>query len=239
MSLAQPSSYQSQSPVYNPAAAFNPFGPSATLGSDQIFTRISNVPLPASVDNIHAPQGRTPANFASLAPPQPLSRPESGPDFMRGFGLDITEEEEEPEEGALARVEVQEERAETEVGTDATQEDNEDLDQDGVSTVAQSRIHSRHVSRLSAALSLMSVGGTTEPLSATAVMPPTEVVPLRSPVGGVEVDDMDQDAVGEWTGSEDLPIVGETSEDEVRIFCVSFHSGLHYELTYVEYWRVV
>ncbi|KAI0960912.1 hypothetical protein AcV7_000159 [Taiwanofungus camphoratus] len=214
MSLAQPSSYQSQSPVYNPAAAFNPFGPSATLGSDQIFTRISNVPLPASVDNIHAPQGRTPANFASLAPPQPLSRPESGPDFMRGFGLDITEEEEEPEEGVLARVEVQEERAETEVGTDATQEDNEDLDQDGVSTVAQSRIHSRHVSRLSAALSLMSVGGTTEPLSATAVMPPTEVVPLRSPVGGVEVDDMDQDAVGEWTGSEDLPIVGETSEDE-------------------------
>ncbi|KAF9818476.1 hypothetical protein IEO21_02714 [Rhodonia placenta] len=212
MSLAQPPSFQSQSqsPVYNPAAAFNPFGPAATLGSDQIFTQFSPVPPAGSnanaAHNIHAPQGRVPANFATLAPPQPLSRPESRPDFLRGFGLDVTEEVEEPPEEPAST---------NDPGSDtatehATQDDMSQMAEDGMSTVAQSRVHSRHVSHLSAALSLRSVGGV--------------VVPARDPIGlgeievidsgGSEDSEEDQEAVGEWTGSEDLRNGVDTSEDE-------------------------
>ncbi|PCH33123.1 hypothetical protein WOLCODRAFT_134939 [Wolfiporia cocos MD-104 SS10] len=219
MSLAQTSSYSSQSPVYNPTAAFNPFGPSATLGSDQIFTRLS----PAPMDNILAPQGRVPANFASLAPPQPVSRPESRPDFMRGFGLDTTEEEEEPEEDAPARIgihmDVANSEAVSEVGeADATVDEADEAEQDGGSTVAaHSTMHSRHTSRVSAALSLRSVGGLTEgPSSAfpRTSSPSRELGAGRLPGSFGEVDDQDVDAVGEWTGSEDLRTGDETSEDE-------------------------
>ncbi|CCL98342.1 uncharacterized protein FIBRA_00336 [Fibroporia radiculosa] len=229
MSLAQPPSFQSHSPVYNPAAAFNPFGPSATLGSDQVFTRVSPAPaapIPAVIENIHAPQGRVPANFATLAPPQPTSRPESRPDFLRGFGLDATEEEEEPEEEPPAQTGLRDDagsEATTEAATEATTlEQVDEVEEDGASTVAQSRIHSRHVSRLSAALSLRSVGGLTEASSSSyplAMSPQREVVPVRSPLGAdtIVVDDADQfdsDAVGEWTGSEDLRTAAEASEDE-------------------------
>ncbi|KAH9949523.1 hypothetical protein B0H21DRAFT_728360 [Amylocystis lapponica] len=213
VSLAQPPSFHPHSPIYNPAAAFNPFGPGATLGSDQIVNpRISPTPgVPATTENIHAPQGRAPANFATLAPPQPSSRPESRPDFMRGFGLDVTEEVEEPEEETHVRVEVLDDAGvATDAQGDTTLDDLDDLDQDGVSTVAASRIHSRHVSRISAALSLRSVGGMMEPLALTAK---AEVVPLRDAVGDIEVDDVDRDAVEEWTGSEDHHET-ETSDDE-------------------------
>ncbi|KAH9921301.1 uncharacterized protein B0H18DRAFT_1121452 [Fomitopsis serialis] len=211
MSLAQPPSFQSHSPVYNPASAFNPFGPGAILGSDQI-QRVS--PGPAKLD-IQAPQGRVPANFATLAPPPALSRPESAPDFMRGFGVNIPEEEE-PEEERPALIEIREDGVETEV-EDAG---NEEEDQDGVSTVAQSRIHSRHVSKLSAALSLRSVGGIIDDGSSTFVDTQRDPIPARSPDGSPVVEDIDeyaehdQDAVGEWTGSEDLRTGAETSEDE-------------------------
>lgn len=229
MSLAQPPSFQSQSqsPVYNPAAAFNPFGPAATLGSDQIFTQFSPVPPAGSnanaAHNIHAPQGRVPANFATLAPPQPLSRPESRPDFLRGFGLDVTEEVEEPPEEPAST---------NDPGSDtatehATQDDMSQMAEDGMSTVAQSRVHSRHVSHLSAALSLRSVGGVVEgaPSLVREPTPEIEVVPARDPIGlgeievidsgGSEDSEEDQEAVGEWTGSEDLRNGVDTSEDEV------------------------
>ena len=90
--------------MYNPSGAFNPFGPQATLGSDQVFARASPGPPSAAAvataapDFIHAPQGRVPTSVASLAPPQVASRPESRPDFLRGFGVDIPEEEEPEEE---------------------------------------------------------------------------------------------------------------------------------------------
>ena len=47
ISLAQPSSH---SPLYNPSGAFNPFGPTATLGSDQVLPRTSPRPVVASSD---------------------------------------------------------------------------------------------------------------------------------------------------------------------------------------------
>lgn len=213
MSLAQPPSFQS--PVYNPAASFNPFGPSATLGSDQIQR---GSPSPAKLD-IQAPQGRAPANFATLAPPPSLSRPESRPDFMRGFGVEIPEEEE-PEEEPRAPIEIHEDAMETEVEDVGDGEE----DQDGMSTVAQSRIHSRHVSKLSAALSLRSVGGIVDDGSSSFVEAQRGPIPARSPDGSPVVedvdDDVDQDAVGEWTGSEDLRTGAETSEDEVSVASV-------------------
>ncbi|KZT08936.1 uncharacterized protein LAESUDRAFT_647961 [Laetiporus sulphureus 93-53] len=214
MSLAQPPSFQPRSPVYNPAAAFNPFGPSATLGSDQIFTHVSPVPVPTAsvsvaINGIHAPQGRVPANLATLVPSLPLSRPESRPDFMRGFGLDVTKEEEEPEEEPVTLAHLQEDTAESVVVESATQEDAVDADQDGTSTVSQTRIHSRHTSHLSAALSLRSVGGVEGP--SFGVHGDGEAEPAR---GSLETEGDDADAVGEWTGSEDMRTGAEISEDE-------------------------
>ncbi|KAH8101585.1 hypothetical protein BXZ70DRAFT_906693 [Cristinia sonorae] len=233
MSLAQPPSFQtSSSPVYNPMAAFNPFGPSAVLGSDQIFPpqarRISPDPSSsAAVGDIAAPQGQVPMNVGTLAPPQSVSRPESRPDFMRGFGVEIPEEEEpeEEEEEAAQRRENddddEEEEEDVVEGDSRGEEDETDVDGDGdqdeASTVAQTRIHSRHVSRLSAALSLVSVGRTDDPV--TLGEPPNEAlenqieVRLEVPASG-DVDGTDVDAVEEWTGSEDLRTGVETSDDE-------------------------
>ena len=237
ISLAQPSSHQT--PLYNPSGAFNPFGPSATLGSDQVFARDSPAP-PSSAppEIIHAPQGRVPTNVASLAPPVSLSRPESRPDFMRGFGVEIPEEDE-PEEEPAAEEVTTDDVSEADGAADVTINSAEDTEQDGVSTVAQSRIHSRHVSKLSAALSLRSVGG---------MMEDEEIVrdgqlPLQSPGGELEVEDLDagedvdpdQEAVGEWTGSEDLP-TNETSDDEVGC---SPLLDVEYTHVDVEYRRVV
>ena len=235
MSLAQPPSHQS--PLYNPSGAFNPFGPSATLGSDQVRNRASPaLPPPAlSADFIHAPQGRVPTSVASLAPPAVASRPESRPDFFRGFGVEIPEEEEPEEEPSAPEVvpdddedEDDDNVSEVEVevlAADTTVGSTEETERDGTSTVAQSRIHSRHVSRLSAALSLLSVGGGVEDESME--FPEEPPLPVRSPEGELVDEDLDgededldadpdQEAAGEWTGSEDLP--NETSEDEVSAY---------------------
>ena len=167
--------------TYNPAAAFNPFGPQATLGSDQVFSRALNEDHPLS---------KSPNSAGG-----PSSRPLSRPDFTRGFGLDIPEEEEPPEE---ADADVEEGGDQ---GSDADLAEGEadvevETDDDGVAML--NSIHSRHVSRLSATLSLRSVGGQQDPSP-----------DARSPVGNSMVDDLDLiekegDGVAEWTGSEDL-----------------------------------
>lgn len=162
---------------------------------------------------IHAPQGRVPTKVPSLAPPTSSSRPESRPDFARGFGLDTTEEEEEPAEDAPAEAGVDIEvpdLSETEQDEAADTELEEEID--GVTTVAASRIHSRHVSKVSAPLSLRSVGGADDSIVLGETSMPV-MVPSREPIGEVEVDDVDTDAVAEWTGSEDLR---DTSDDEAR-----------------------
>lgn len=220
MSLAQPPSF------YNPTAAFNPFGPAATLGSDQIFTRSSpGIPtVTATSENapLHAPQGIVPTNVNSLAPPMPRSRPESRPDFARGFGLDVTEEEEEPPEEPAAHDEAEDEI--TELAADMTEIADEDPLGEGASTAAQSRIHSRHVSKLSAALSLRSVGRITEEAGLSNPSLPA-MASLREPEGEPEV--FDTDAVEEWTGSEDMK---ETSDDEVGSYYLIINAriGLTY-----------
>jgi hypothetical protein len=203
MSLAPQPSFQPPM-QYNPSAAFNPFGPNAVLGSDQIFD-----PTPA--DNIYAPQGRVPVTLSSLSAPdlssrsRPSSR-DSRPDFTRGFGLDIPEvdeveeapEEIPPETSAFVNAEV------------AGEGDESLVEDQGTTTVGQSRHHSRHVSRLSAALSLRSVGGrlSDPPLDDAQDMD----IAFRGEIGNVGAD---EDAVEEWTGSEDLRVDSEFSEDEV------------------------
>lgn len=161
---------------------------------------------------------------------------------MRGFGVDIPEEEEPEEEVAQPEQDETENANEDEAQADTAGDDSreeterggerEDTDQDEVSTVAQSRIHSRHVSKLSAALSLVSVGRTDDPV--TLGEPPVEeleqmeemdmptpvtmpvAAPVPAEVSPVEVEEADADAVEEWTGSEDLRTGQETSDDEVR-----------------------
>jgi hypothetical protein len=82
-------------------------------------------------------------------------------DFVRGFGLDTPLElEEEDEDFHLQRTE----RSEDEEDGDTSDSDNgSDLEAkreiDDATTPGDSRWHSRHVSRISAALSLRSVGG--------------------------------------------------------------------------------
>ncbi|TFK47942.1 hypothetical protein OE88DRAFT_1664911 [Heliocybe sulcata] len=203
MSLAQPSTAQAASVFYSPASGFNPFGPTATLGSDSISPR----PLSAgdARNNMVAPQARVPVTISSLAPPPSMSRPESRPDFIRGFGLDIPEESEEDLEAELAATEDGANADESvlaenegEVILDAGLDEYDQATQQDVTAGPSSRVHSRHVSRLSAALSLRSVGGV--PRSPNADQP--------------LVDELDRDAVQEWTGSEDLRTGAEKSDDE-------------------------
>jgi hypothetical protein len=199
LSLAQPPTHQS--PFFGSPPAFNPFGPNATLGD-------SPGHMSAPLENIHAPQGRVPVTASSLALP-PLSRPDSRPDFARGFGLDLPEEEEPEEFTDNLLPDSRDVNGVFEAGDEGGYEQDEEQveDQDGTTTVAQSRLHSRHVSN---ALSLGSVGGRGE----LAVVNDLDLVPAGTVVGDPEIDDMDQDAIGEWTGSEDIHL-SDMSEDEV------------------------
>ncbi|KAG2069850.1 hypothetical protein BDR04DRAFT_1231999 [Suillus decipiens] len=200
LSLAHPPLHEN---FYTPSAAFNPFGPNAVLGSDSIETNFPAEPFPAPIEGIHAPQGRVPVSVPSLIPPG-ISRGSSRPDFIRGFGLDIPEEEEPVDEEVPADTDDN-------AVIDMEGPDGQDLGKDAT-TVALSRLHSRHVSRLSAALSLRSVGGITE-----GAMSEAKLVPIRSPAGNPGIDDLDKEAVGEWTGSEDMHADKEQSDDEESI----------------------
>jgi hypothetical protein len=153
-------------------------------------------------------------------------RADSRPDFVRGFGLDVPEETEEELEQEEMEAEQdnqdvpeghEEERGLAEAshialaGTDDTMDmeldvDEADAEVGSITTAAQSRVHSRHVSRLSATLSLLSVGGHVSDKERGAA---------RNVQGEGDLED---DAVGEWTGSEDLRTGAETTEDEVRKF---------------------
>ncbi|THH17190.1 hypothetical protein EW146_g3571 [Bondarzewia mesenterica] len=209
LSLSQSPSFQSS--TFNPAAAFNPFGPNATLGSDTIYHRASPS-LAVNQDSSARSDPGAPTE-QSLAPPILPLRADSRPDFVRGFGLDIPEEEEPPEDEELAQashtahmtegdtLDMSIDDGPIEDGDDETEE------QGSVTTAPQSRLHSRHVSRLSTALSLLSVGGQIQEPNGH----------MHSQIGGPDVDDLDKDAVGEWTGSEDLRTGEETTEDEGSI----------------------
>lgn len=221
-------------PFFDPTAAttFDPFGPN-----------IDVTVAPPAPEPIHAPQGRVPVAISSLAPPV-VSRPTSRPDFVRGFGLDITEEEEEEEEEALVEAPPQENQEEEEVlvthedANDGDASQDMDLDDsqvyppqqplDGTATASQSRMHSRHVSKLSAALSIRSAGGLDDDFEEAAedLAPPEIVAPVEEEEegegeGGHE--DMNlEDAIGEWTGSEDVYLDTSDGEEVTHLSISSF-----------------
>ncbi|KAK7059231.1 hypothetical protein VNI00_001858 [Paramarasmius palmivorus] len=228
LSLAQPPTHQML------GVTSNPFGPNATLGSDQntmqSSPRFSPVPDAQPSETIHAPQGRVPVSLSSLAPPtSAVGRPESKPDFARGFGLDIPEEEEEEEEEEedIQRQDDGEMEDEDEDEGSGTAEgvvevheveDNEnglsdkENDENGLLTASQSRHHSRHVSRLSAALSMRSFGGlVAEGLNERIQGLQDEET--TGPSGDVEL----ESGVEEWTGSEDAFMGGNISDDDESI----------------------
>ncbi|KAH9991071.1 hypothetical protein BJV77DRAFT_1009835 [Russula vinacea] len=198
--------------AFNANMPYNPFGSNPLLPSDSIRS-------PDTRSDPGAPTDQ------SLAPPPMPVRADSRPDFVRGFGLDVpdeTEEELEQEEGQTEEDDqsvldgYEEERVLAEAshialaGTDDTMDmeldvDEADAEVGSITTAAQSRVHSRHVSRLSATLSLLSVG---------SHVSDTELRAARNVLGEREGDVED---VGEWTGSEDLRTTAETTEDEESI----------------------
>ncbi|KAJ7226129.1 hypothetical protein GGX14DRAFT_548714 [Mycena pura] len=209
MSLALPPTFQPHTFQAPPLSAFgiptsNPFGPDASLPSDQR-TSPDGEEAQSSTEVIHAPQGRVPMSMSSLTAPQTLSRPESRdsrPDFTRGFGLDITEEEDEfeEEEGNDARDNF--------LMDDEANADGEESEEEGDG--ARTARHSRHVSRLSAALSLRSVGGVVGNKLNGHAHERIDVVPVAP---GDTSQDMEVDEeVADWTGSEDQGQY--SSEDE-------------------------
>jgi hypothetical protein len=212
------------------AAPFVPSRPYMPFGAPMPFNPFGfgiNPPLPS--DSVRSPDTRSDPGAPtdqSLAPPVMPVRADSRPDFVRGFGLDVPEETEEELEQEETESEQDnrdvpegqvEERGLDEAshialaGTDDTMDmeldvDEADAEVGSITTAAQSRVHSRHVSRLSATLSLLSVGSHVSEKE-------------RSTVRNVQGEgDLEDDAVGEWTGSEDLRTGVETTEDEVRKF---------------------
>ncbi|KAH8999723.1 hypothetical protein EDB92DRAFT_2080754 [Lactarius akahatsu] len=194
--------------TFNNSAAFNLFGPGTSLAPDAI----------------RSPDARSDPGLPtdqSLAPPAMPARADSRPDFIRGFGLDVPEEAEEEQEETEPDEQVVTEVHEEEpmlaevshiavTGADDTIDmefEEADAEVGDITTAAQSRIHSRHVSRLSAALSLRSVGGHME-------YPEPEV---QLDGQGETESDPEDDAIGEWTGSEDLRTPTEFTEDEESI----------------------
>jgi hypothetical protein len=199
MSLVNPGSLPA-AVIYNPSLSSNPFGSQAIMGSDDVEVRI-----PPYMPIGFLPPQQFSSISNSLSPGSvERSRPGSRPDFVVGFGLDIPEEEE-PEEEVPK---TQEEEDGVDSASDKTTEEIEVEE----NTEQTRTSHLGHRARLSAALSLCSVGGHREQMA--QVVPPT-----LSPVGNPVVDDLDAverdtDAVGEWTGSEERGI----SSDEVRDF---------------------
>ena len=234
MSLAQPPSYQSSLFSSSPT----PFG---TFGASGPLSSIDNEYSDSSVqpDPIHAPQGRIPMGAPEFIP-APLSavgKPSSQIDFARGFGLDVPLESEEEEEDEAENSQVPEE-VEDDEDDDVVEGDNtEDMEldtdrydgeivemDDGATTVPQSGFHSRHISKLSAALSLRSVGGNFQGQLSNAQedgesRADDDEVQNRVEEAQDDEEEREQhleaDPAAEWTGSEDLYLGAETSDDDV------------------------
>ncbi|KAH7104278.1 hypothetical protein BKA62DRAFT_501365 [Auriculariales sp. MPI-PUGE-AT-0066] len=199
---------------------FNPFGPGAVFPAPEFVPtqreREFVSPLP-----MHAPQGIVPSQASALLLPTSgrTSASSQRPDFTRGFGLDIPEEDEtEAEDDApqfnsdvfgqprfsMAAVGL----GASDVQTDADNEDDGQDERDDATVPAASRIHSRHQSKLSAALSLRSVGGVRSEGDAAELEERDRHEDLGERSVRSErishVDPAMADAIAEWTGSEDL-----------------------------------
>jgi len=195
-----------QTPFTGPLASI-PSALSIAPNPDQALNRFSpnRSPVPATPSysaNIYAPQGRAPLTVTSLAPPLSAVRPENRHDFARGFGLDIPEENEPPELSVPNQITQADEGNHHAVASIASIENDaqgidvdEMQDEEDLATALQSRLHSRQVSHASA---VPFGDGLTEEVEEG------DMVPLQNAIPVPKIDDLDQDAAEEWTGSEDL-----------------------------------
>lgn len=206
MSLAHPSSHTF---LDSNGTTYNPFEFSIEREVD---------PIPHSGhdtlrENIHAPQGCVP-HVLNLLAPNVTSPPMSRPDFIRGFGLDIPEEE----EGAAN---IAEEANEEKLDDDGDQQANQyspaqlesyspktERNVDEADTALQSRFHSRHASKLSTALSTQSA----DALGADHFLEEKDIE-MKHENSDDQENNLDEDIVNEWTGSEDV-YTGEMSDGE-------------------------
>lgn len=208
MSLAQPPSYQSS--LFSPSPSlYNPLGGATVPVSESSMDSEASPP-----DPIHAPQGRVPMAAPSFAPPlSAVGGNKTHIDFIRGFGLETpmeSEEETEPEK-VEPEVEVQNNILQE---TDL-EENYVDEAEDDSTTAPHSRLHSRHASRISATLSLRSVGGN---FTQFRDAPEEEAETVQEPGEASRQHVVLDDEVEEWTGSEDVYLGIDTSEDEVSFF---------------------
>jgi hypothetical protein len=170
-------------------------------------------------DAIHAPQGRVPIMAPPFGPPlSAVGGNKSHIDFIRGFGLETpleSEEETEPID-ELEKVDDQNNNVQ-EMDLEERYADEVVEVEDNSTTAPHSRLHSRHVSKISAALSLRSVGGNfttnlSEEVEERSIIQEHEEVtqPAREQTA------LD-DEVDEWTGSEDIYLGIDMSDDEVSL----------------------
>ena len=224
MSLAQPPSYQSS--LFSPSPL-----PYDNSGSTVPVSESGTDNESSPPDAIHAPQGRIPMTAPPFAPPlSAVGGNKTHIDFIRGFGLETpleSEEETESKDGP--------EKAEDDPNNDDQEIDLEERYADEIveieddsTTAPHSRLHSRHVSRNSAALSLRSVGGN---FTTQFQDPPEEVEEgdISQEHGEVsrhaQLTSLD-DEVDEWTGSEDIYLGIDTSDDEVSYFQQHFANNI-------------
>ena len=213
MSLAQPPSYQSSQFSPSPSP-YNNSGSTAPVSE----SGVDNESSPP--DAIHAPQGRVSMTAPPFAPPlSAVGGNKTHIDFIRGFGLETpleSEEEDEPKD-ELEKVDDQNNDVQ-EMDLEERYTDEVVEVEDDSTTAPHSRLHSRHVSRISAALSFRSVGGNIT----TQFQNPSEETEERNvfqeheevPQHAREQTALD-DEVDEWTGSEDIYLGIDTSDDEV------------------------
>ena len=213
MSLAQPPSYQSSLFSSSPSP-YNNGGSTVPVSESGIDNESS------LAEAIYAPQGRVPMTAPQFAPPlSAVGGNKSHIDFIRGFGLETPLESEEETElkDELENVDDQNSNVQ-EIDLEERYTDEVVEAEDNSTTAPHSRLHSRHVSKISAALSLRSVGGnfTSQPQN------PSEEAEERSmfqeheevPLPAREETALD-DEVDEWTGSEDIYLGIDMSDDEV------------------------
>ena len=149
----------------------------------------------------------SPAPRPPVVVPQPRHSPNGlaptryRPDFVRGFGLETPEEADEDE--ALAAVASQPPPEPSPAAPAPEEADDPGTTGTATATATDtlSRVHSRHESKFSASLSVPSR--------------------IRTPPAADVTADVDADAAGEWTGSEDL-YLSESSDSEVRVFRVVY-----------------
>lgn len=170
---------------------------------------------------MHAPQGHIPAQ---LTVPSAPSRNDSRPDFIRGFGLDITEEEDEDEEvaekgelGEEISKGANEANEDSAVTGDVTVVDPprslddkagpiHDGAEDSTSPVKTS-MHLQHPSRVSVALSVGSRKNADEPLTTHSKH---SSVAMTSRTGLMNNEVI---ALNEWTGSESVDVDAVSDSD--------------------------